>query len=88
MACLVGKKATLFFGLPGNLILKLPSFNNLLTLFSDQECQYWLSQKKLLSPYYPNDYDNNVLCVWNITAGENFIISLVFETFDVQTSEP
>ena len=37
----------------------------------------------LSSPYYPANYDNNDICVWNITAEENYTISLKFENFDV-----
>ena len=37
----------------------------------------------LSSPHYPANYDNNDICVWNITAEENYMISLKFENFDV-----
>ena len=51
--------------------------------FLDNDCQYWLSNTILLSPYYPANYDNDNFCVWNITAKENYEILLEFDNFDV-----
>ena len=49
-------------------------------------CESWLdmSDKTLLSPNYPNSYDNNKLCQWLITISHGFHIELKFHEFDVR----
>ena len=53
-------------------------------LYNDP-CQDWLDliNKKLTSPNYPEKYDPNTICKWDlITEKENYI-SLDFEVIDV-----
>ena len=48
-------------------------------------CEEWidLNANTLKSPNYPNAYDNNVTCVWEITTNSDFYINLIFLTFNV-----
>ena len=47
----------------------------------DDPCQDWLDlvNKKLTSPNYPEDYDSNTICKWNLTTEKGNYISLDFE---------
>lgn len=38
-----------------------------------------------MSPYYPNTYDNNLICDWLIVVGEDETI--LFEFLDLETEE-
>ena len=44
-------------------------------------CQDWLDliNKKLTSPNYPDVYDPNTVCKWNLTTNKGYYISLDFE---------
>ena len=48
-------------------------------------CEEWidLSTNSLKSPNHPSPYDNNVTCIWEITASFDKYIALNFLTFDV-----
>ena len=48
-------------------------------------CEEWidLNANTLKSPNYPNAYDNNVTCVWEITTSIEKYINLNFLTFNV-----
>ena len=48
-------------------------------------CQDWLDliNKKLTSPNYPEDYDPNTICKWNLTTEKGNYISLDFEHIEV-----
>ena len=57
-----------------------------LMLLIGDSCQYWmdLENKKLSSPYYPQNYlADGIGCEWVITAPEGNIILIEFEHFDV-----
>ena len=47
----------------------------------DDPCQDWLDliNKKLTSPNYPEWYDPNTVCKWNLTTEKGNYISLDFE---------
>ena len=51
----------------------------------DDPCQDWLDlvNKKLTSPNYPEDYDPNTICKWNLTTEKGNYISLDFERIRV-----
>ena len=51
----------------------------------EDPCQDWLDliDKKLTSPYYPDEYDPNTFCKWNLTTDEGYYISLDFERINV-----
>ena len=51
----------------------------------EDPCQDWLDliNKKLTSPNYPDEYDPNTICKWNIITEEGYYISLDFERIDV-----
>ena len=53
-------------------------------VYSDP-CQEWLdlTNKKLTSPNYPDRYDPNTVCKWNLTTEKGNYISLDFEHIDV-----
>ena len=53
-------------------------------VYSDP-CQEWLDliNKNLTSPKYPDRYDQNTVCKWNLTTEEGYYISLDFEQIDV-----
>ncbi|KAJ8019624.1 Tolloid-like protein 2 [Holothuria leucospilota] len=38
----------------------------------------------ITSPNYPNNYGNNEDCEYLITAGQGYVISLTFDTFDIE----
>ena len=40
----------------------------------------------ILSPNYPNNYDNNLGCEWLITVAEGHTVELTFNTFNVEGS--
>ena len=44
-------------------------------------CQDWLDliNKKLTSPNYPDEYDSNTICEWNLITEKGHYISLDFE---------
>ena len=48
-------------------------------------CQDWLDliNKKLTSPNYPDVYDPNTVCKWNLTTNKGYYISLDFECIAV-----
>ena len=48
-------------------------------------CQDWLDliNKKLTSPNYPDAYDQNTVCKWNLTTNKGYYISLDFERIAV-----
>ena len=48
-------------------------------------CQDWLDliNKKLTSPNYPDVYDPNTVCKWNLTTNKGYYISLDFERIAV-----
>lgn len=39
----------------------------------------------ILSPYYPGYYINNVTCTWYVTAPENHVIRLEFQSFALES---
>ena len=43
-----------------------------------------MNKKTLLSPNYPNSYNNNISCYWLITVRHGFHIELKFQEFDVR----
>ena len=47
----------------------------------EDPCQDWLDliNKKLTSPNYPEFYDPNTVCKWNLTTDKGYYISLDFE---------
>ena len=47
----------------------------------DDPCQDWLDliNKKLTSPNYPEDFEPNTVCKWNLTTDKGNYISLDFE---------
>ena len=51
----------------------------------EDPCQSWLDliNKQLTSPNYPENYDPNTICIWNLTTDEGYYISLDFEYVDV-----
>ena len=48
-------------------------------------CQDWLDliNKKLTSPNYPDVYDPNTVCKWNLKTDKGYYISLDFEHIEV-----
>lgn len=38
-----------------------------------------------MSPRYPGYYTNNVTCTWYVTAKENHVVSLQFQSFAVES---
>ena len=61
-------------------------YDNIFFFFhpTDDNCQYWMSQNKLTSPFYPKWFlADGIGCEWLITAPEGHIISLEFEEFKV-----
>ena len=48
-------------------------------------CQEWLDliNKKLTSPNYPDRYEPNTVCKWNLTTEKGNYISLDFERIGV-----
>ena len=57
-------------------------------LYNDP-CQDWLDlvNKKLTSPNYPEWYDPNTVCKWNLTTEKGNYISLDFEHIDVSDKD-
>ena len=55
----------------------------------DDPCQDWLDliNKKLTSPNYPEDYDPNTICKWNLTTEKGNYISLDFEHISVSDKD-
>ena len=55
----------------------------------EDHCQYWmdLQKKQLTSPNYPDEYDPNTVCKWNLTTEKESYISLDFECIDVSDKE-
>ena len=55
----------------------------------DDPCQDWLDliNKKLTTPNYPEDYDPNTFCQWNLTAEKGNYISLDFEIIHVSDKD-
>ena len=51
----------------------------------EDPCQDWLDlvNKKLTSPNYPENYDTNTNCTWELTADKGYYISLEFEHISV-----
>ena len=51
----------------------------------EDPCQDWLDlvNKKLTSPKYPEYYDTNTNCTWELTADKGYYISLEFEHISV-----
>ena len=51
----------------------------------EDPCQDWLDlvNKKLTSPNYPDVYDPNTRCTWNLSADKGYYISLDIEIIDV-----
>ena len=52
-------------------------------------CQDWLDliNKKLTSPNYPDRYDANTVCKWNLTTDQGSYISLDFEHIRVSDKD-
>ena len=52
-------------------------------------CQDFLDliNKKLTSPNYPNRYDQNTVCKWNLTTEKGNYISLDFEHISVSDKD-
>ena len=52
-------------------------------------CQDWLDliNKKLTSPNYPDVYDPNTVCKWNLTTNKGYYISLDFERISVSMKD-
>ena len=52
-------------------------------------CYDWLDllNMKLTSPNYPNKYDPNTICKWNLTTDKGNYISLDFEHIDVSDKD-
>ena len=55
----------------------------------DDPCQDWLDliNKKLTSPNYPDRYDSNSVCKWNLTTKKGNYISLDFERIVVSDKD-
>ena len=55
----------------------------------DDPCQDWLdlTNKKLTSPNYPEVYDPNTYCKWNLTTEKGNYISLDFEFINVSDKD-
>ena len=55
----------------------------------DDPCQDWLDlvNKKMTSPNFPNRYDPNTVCNWNLTTEKGYYISLDFELIDVSDKD-
>ena len=55
----------------------------------DDPCQDWLDliANKLTSPNYPERYDPNTVCKWNLTTEKGKYISLDFEHIDLDVSD-
>ena len=51
----------------------------------DSNCQKWLNyaSKFLLSPNYPNEYNNNIKCTWLISAKFGSYLELAFKFIEV-----
>ena len=51
----------------------------------DSNCQKWLNytSKFLLSPNYPNQYNNNIKCTWLISAKFGSYLELTFKFIEV-----
>ena len=47
----------------------------------EDPCEDWLDlvNNKLTSPNYPDYYDSNTQCTWNLTTDKGYFISLDFE---------
>ncbi|CAJ0568881.1 unnamed protein product, partial [Mesorhabditis spiculigera] len=41
----------------------------------------------IYTPNYPDTYDNDLGCIWDISVPQGYHIQLDFETFDVQSSQ-
>ena len=56
-----------------------------ITIHHHPFCEEWidLNTNSLKSPNHPFEYDNNVTCIWEITASFDKYIALNFLTFDV-----
>ena len=52
-------------------------------------CQDWLDliNKKLTSPNYPDVYDPNTVCKWNLTTSKGYYISLDFKHIAVSMKD-
>uniref|UniRef100_A0A9J2PYS9 CUB domain-containing protein n=1 Tax=Ascaris lumbricoides TaxID=6252 RepID=A0A9J2PYS9_ASCLU len=55
----------------------------------DNECGFTTSAMNgtFLSPGAPNDYPNNVFCVWDIAVPHGYHVALYFNRFDIQQSD-
>ena len=55
----------------------------------DDPCQDWLDliNQKLTSPNYPEAYDPNTICKWNLTTEKGNYISLDFEHISVSDND-
>ena len=51
----------------------------------DDPCQDWLDlvNKKLTSPNYPDEYEQNTVCKWYLTTDKGNYISLDFNMINV-----
>ena len=51
---------------------------------TDDACQYWINERILQSPYFPDYFlADNKGCQWTVTAPEDHIIALEFKQFKV-----
>ena len=55
----------------------------------EDPCQDWLDliNKNLQSPNYPENYDPNTVCKWNLTTDKGNYISLDFEFIQVSDKD-
>lgn len=78
---------TMYCSRNGNIIALNESINNQKTVFS--ECGFSTNQLSgtIVSPQYPKDYPNNVLCTWDIIVPLGHHVALYFNRMDVQMSK-
>ena len=55
----------------------------------EDPCQNWLDliNNKLTSPNYPDVYDPNTICKWELTTDKGYYISLDFEQILVSVKD-
>ncbi|KAF5406034.1 hypothetical protein PHET_00481 [Paragonimus heterotremus] len=46
-----------------------------------------VAKGKIQSPNYPENYDNNVYCIWYITVAPDNMVNIQFKDLDIETSE-
>ena len=67
--------------------ITVPSASSLFTFADTLACSQNLSSSSgfILSPYYPGYYINNLTCTWHVTAPENHLIRLEFQSFALES---